>query len=241
MLLRRVADHVKNQNWLAVAIDFLIVVIGVFMGLQVQEWNQQRTDRNKEHEYIERLSADFANVDRDLRRCLAVYRDSVEAIKLVSQVVEDQAASGSAPIADDDAFAAALIRMSGGAIPAGRSATFLEMLSSGNLSILRDAKLRDALVAYDERAQINRDVWRSLREEAVANVKPLYDNVRLDIDLDENRISAIRDYDLVAMSRDPGFRSMLNVLVGNKGNNYEICLVQLDRVGNVQKLLEERP
>ncbi len=33
MLLRRVTEHVKTQNWFAVLLDFLIVVIGVFMGL----------------------------------------------------------------------------------------------------------------------------------------------------------------------------------------------------------------
>ncbi len=35
MLLRRVIAHVRNQEWTAVAIDFVIVVIGVFVGIQV--------------------------------------------------------------------------------------------------------------------------------------------------------------------------------------------------------------
>jgi hypothetical protein len=35
MLLRRVIEHVREQNWLAVFIDFLIVVVGVFIGIQV--------------------------------------------------------------------------------------------------------------------------------------------------------------------------------------------------------------
>ena len=30
MLLRRVIEHVKAQNWTAVALDFVIVVVGVF-------------------------------------------------------------------------------------------------------------------------------------------------------------------------------------------------------------------
>ena len=30
MLLRRITEHVKTQNWTAVAIDFVIVVVGVF-------------------------------------------------------------------------------------------------------------------------------------------------------------------------------------------------------------------
>ena len=29
MILRRITEHVKAQNWFAVAIDFVIVVVGV--------------------------------------------------------------------------------------------------------------------------------------------------------------------------------------------------------------------
>ncbi|MDZ7629063.1 MAG: hypothetical protein U5J99_11755 [Parvularculaceae bacterium] len=39
MLLRRVIDRVRAQNWRAVAIDFVIVVLGVFVGLHVNNWN----------------------------------------------------------------------------------------------------------------------------------------------------------------------------------------------------------
>lgn len=42
MILRRVIAHVKAQNWFAVAIDFVIVVLGVFIGIQVANWNAAR-------------------------------------------------------------------------------------------------------------------------------------------------------------------------------------------------------
>ena len=45
MLLRRITDHVKSQNWFAVGIDFVIVVVGVFIGIQVSNWNEQRASR----------------------------------------------------------------------------------------------------------------------------------------------------------------------------------------------------
>lgn len=32
MILRRITEHVKTENWFAVGIDFVIVVIGVFVG-----------------------------------------------------------------------------------------------------------------------------------------------------------------------------------------------------------------
>jgi hypothetical protein len=55
MLLRRVTMHVREQNWTAVLIDFVIVVVGVFMGLQVQDWNEFRKDRKEEQQLLSRL------------------------------------------------------------------------------------------------------------------------------------------------------------------------------------------
>jgi hypothetical protein len=40
MILRRVIAHFKKQEWTAIALDFLIVVAGVFVGLQVSNWNE---------------------------------------------------------------------------------------------------------------------------------------------------------------------------------------------------------
>ena len=48
MLLRSITKHVSDQNWFAVFIDFLIVVVGVFIGIQVANWNALSQDREAE-------------------------------------------------------------------------------------------------------------------------------------------------------------------------------------------------
>lgn len=45
MILRRVMHHVRNQEWTAIWIDLVIVVVGVFIGIQVSNWNEARADR----------------------------------------------------------------------------------------------------------------------------------------------------------------------------------------------------
>ena len=40
MLLRRVIAHVRRQEWTAIGIDLVIVVVGVFIGIQVANWNE---------------------------------------------------------------------------------------------------------------------------------------------------------------------------------------------------------
>jgi len=45
MFLRRIVDHLKTQNWTAIGLDLAIVVIGVFIGTQVSNWNEERLQR----------------------------------------------------------------------------------------------------------------------------------------------------------------------------------------------------
>ncbi|WND03804.1 hypothetical protein QGN29_05375 [Temperatibacter marinus] len=42
MLLRTFTHHFREQNWFAVGLDVLVAVIGIFLGLQVTDWNQTR-------------------------------------------------------------------------------------------------------------------------------------------------------------------------------------------------------
>lgn len=48
MILRSLMRHVRGQNWFAVFLDFLIVVVGVFIGIQVANWNEARQQRVRE-------------------------------------------------------------------------------------------------------------------------------------------------------------------------------------------------
>ena len=57
MILRRITEHVKAQNWTAIAIEFVLLVAGVFLGIQVANWNEERQFRGQEREL---LHAEFA-------------------------------------------------------------------------------------------------------------------------------------------------------------------------------------
>lgn len=67
MRLLSLTRHLKEQNWLAVLLDFLIVVVGVFIGLQVSNWNQEWMKAEREsmllHDIVEDLQADLEELD----------------------------------------------------------------------------------------------------------------------------------------------------------------------------------
>ena len=45
MILRRLTQHLKQQHWTGVFIELVIVILGVFIGMQVQDWNAARIAR----------------------------------------------------------------------------------------------------------------------------------------------------------------------------------------------------
>lgn len=69
MILRRLAKHVKDQNWLAVVLDFVIVVIGVGVALIGQQWLTDRQQHADMQEAEAALQVDlFANYVSALER-----------------------------------------------------------------------------------------------------------------------------------------------------------------------------
>jgi hypothetical protein len=74
MLLRRVIEHVRKQQWTAIGIDFAIVVVGVFIGIQVSNWNQARVDRDKATSYRQRLVDELQFNADQYRQQTAYYR-----------------------------------------------------------------------------------------------------------------------------------------------------------------------
>jgi hypothetical protein len=59
MILRRFTKHIIAQNWFAVGLDVIVVVVGIFLGMQVADWNDSRKDRTLEIEYLGRLYDDM--------------------------------------------------------------------------------------------------------------------------------------------------------------------------------------
>ena len=66
MIMRRLARSLKDQNWMAIAVEFVLLVLGVFLGIQVANWNEERADRAAESRHLEEIA-------EDLRADIAVF------------------------------------------------------------------------------------------------------------------------------------------------------------------------
>ncbi|MEM7330044.1 MAG: DUF6090 family protein [Pseudomonadota bacterium] len=141
MLLRRITKHVKDQNWFAVGIDFVIVVIGVFIGLQVANWNDARSDRQLGQEYAQRLIA-------DLEQDLAATRSLKNYYAQVLESVEDADRLLAKPDSDSKALVVAAYRASEYNDNPPNTATWDEIVSSGHLKLLPTDAVKNGLGSY---------------------------------------------------------------------------------------------
>jgi hypothetical protein len=116
MLLRLVIEHVRDQNWTAVAIDFVIVVLGVFMGIQLQGAYQNQRDQQLVNDYLHRMHADVVLSISSTQNTKKFITKNLENLENLLLVISSTAECS---IADDkkDTFANGLFHM-GKAIPA---------------------------------------------------------------------------------------------------------------------------
>jgi hypothetical protein len=85
MLLRRVIEHLRKQEWTAIAIDFVIVVVGVFVGLQVSNWNEARANRGIVDRHLAEIVEDL---DSHLALHDALYGSALARIAAVDYIYE---------------------------------------------------------------------------------------------------------------------------------------------------------
>ena len=76
MVIRRIREHVAAHDWFAVAVDVGIVVLGVFIGTQVSNWNAERIERDRAAQYRDRLIGELDFNARQYALQAAYYRQT---------------------------------------------------------------------------------------------------------------------------------------------------------------------
>jgi hypothetical protein len=151
VILNRIATALRGRDWAAVAIEFAVVVLGIFVALQAENWNQERTNRQLEQVYISRLADETRANLSSLKQHEQIFEEKVQFIFSLPDLHLDEAIQR-----DPDAFIYQLDNSAYVAIPDLRSETYEELESSGRLALLRDAQLRGAIAS-------NLNDYRSVR------------------------------------------------------------------------------
>jgi hypothetical protein len=129
MILRRLAQNLKEQNWTAIAIEFVLLVLGVFLGIQVANWNEARADERLGRAYAARLTADLGNDLASRRAMVAYYGAVLDSVQRTDALLTD-------PQADPKELVVAAYRASEIIFQPPSRATWDEIVSSGDTGLL---------------------------------------------------------------------------------------------------------
>lgn len=144
MILRSVIRHVREQNWTAVGIDFLIVVVGVFVGIQVSNWNESRHEAERARSYLDRIHSDLQTDISELGWRRSFWTQVADyGNDAIAYAESDQLVDGSAWKTVLAFYQASQLFPF---VPA--DTTYQEMHSAGELGLFRDQVLRRALADY---------------------------------------------------------------------------------------------
>src|SRR5210317_607818 len=144
MILRRISENVRSQNWFAVAVEFVIVVVGVFMGLQVQDWNEARKERIEEHGLLSRLHVETLELLETQREELMGLSERAGVLMGVNPVLFSQEPLRVISDLECDHIAAShVFRRSPDELP-----VLDEMLSTGRFDVLKDEDIKEHLRDY---------------------------------------------------------------------------------------------
>ena len=142
MVIRRIREEAIKHNWFSVAVELAIVMMGVFLGLQANNWNIARTESAQAQQYRAEIVSSLRANEADMLARAAYYRQ-VRAHALAALKVLESSPSRPTKAFLVDAYLATNTNRR----PLERSA-YDEMISSG---VGRDnvgLQTRSAMAAY---------------------------------------------------------------------------------------------
>jgi hypothetical protein len=134
-------DWRRGVQWFGA--QFLVVVAGVLVALSLDSWLEGREDAKSEASYLALLSRDIERSITDLELFATFEAQQLE------DATSAQRAIAQLPVQGDTAkVSEALAHLLTRQTMVLKNSTYLDLLSTGHLTLIRDAKLRDEIVDF---------------------------------------------------------------------------------------------
>jgi hypothetical protein len=174
MLLRRFILHVRQQQWFAVTLDLVVVVLGVFVAFQVDRWYEAQQAESRALAHFDSLAADFAQnrerllkaigyADRQISAALALRNEArrAEAVLSIPELNRLYSETSGLPTFEAVDFA------------------YRNLINSGELAGIKDLELRERLAEFYASYELTK-VMQTTQELQYVNVIQPYTIRNLD-------------------------------------------------------------
>jgi hypothetical protein len=249
---QRLLSENKFSKYLIYAVgEIILVVIGILIALQINNWNEQNKADIVENVFLKRLLVDL-NKDKAYLESIHSRRESqIRAAKaIIDFSIETKLDSIIYQLPN-------MLTISSWKETTSNQNTFLELISSGNLNIIKSDSIKDGLLSLDRsyKALINDD--KTNKEPYVSNLWPAVDLINpynylvLDPDLNqefriserlktneiENMVIELkRDFKKVLDSKK--FRSGLMNAMDSYGRSLPVLESMIEQVVNLMSKIE---
>ncbi|WP_394692786.1 hypothetical protein [Hyphobacterium sp.] len=144
MILARISHAIRTQNWFAVVLEFVIVIVGVIIGFQFTAWNTQREALARAGLLTERLIEDLRNEQWRVEGNTIYYAQVSENAQRALDALEGRRQVDDRTLVVE-AFRATQIF----SFPVIRT-TYEELVATGTINLIEDDVLLAAAVEYYE-------------------------------------------------------------------------------------------
>ena len=231
MILRKLANAFAKQQWSIVFLEIVILVTGIFIGLQVDDWNENRKLRALERDYLLRL---YDDIDRSREDASSNIDEMAEQFELQGFVLDRLR---KCQLADDERE-----KFSDGIAQVGQfyptslvRDTIDELASVGHTSVIRNQDVRKALADLDRRDERSSSILDYIVNRATPQIVYVDSRATIHIEGSETdpfaytpgsmKLGAV-DFDFAALCKDPRYLSAMSsirfmtrvLILGNEGS-----------------------
>lgn len=212
MILRRITKHVKDQNWFAVGLDFFIVVIGVFIGLQVSNWNDARQDRADETIFLQDLHDDIILASQQSARTEAIRLKQAKDLEAGAELVFSEQHNQELTVAECTAMAYSHINN----VSRSRLPALIHLQSAGRMGIISDRLLTRELAELTQRHEVLDIVIRDTAGIPIVNKYPDLFQAKAKWSRVANSIELERDAETICQLEDlVTNQALINDIISN--------------------------
>jgi len=213
MIIKRIAQAIKRQDISQIIIEILIVIVGIFLGLQVQAWYEAREDKQKEAYYLNRLLSDM---DRsiDAQSTLLINNKFIlNRADIISHNITARRTDEAAEKYFYEHFSPL------GAIdylPTFYPDTLDELYDIGALQLMRGNTLKSEIYALRQKYRDYLFQTEMVQESSMTNFYKVYDKVRTMGFIKNKKWNTDIQIDIEELINDDSFVSSFSLYLGGK-------------------------
>lgn len=135
----------KTSKYVKYAIgEIVLVVIGILIALQINNWNESRKDKNVEHNYLLRLLNDIENDNKTLEYSKRLSTTRLNQIDFLTNAIENP----NMVAGNESQIIESIEKVTWRSYLSLSRIVYNELLNSGKMSLIQSESLRGSLAKY---------------------------------------------------------------------------------------------